>query len=173
VISKVTTLDGEALRLPPRKQSNEVWTAPPEPSDAPLCRVEAVAPTLEIRRGSAGLVRFCGEDVRLTPRQFRLLDLLARAGADGVPYERLERWVWPDAVVERQQIGFHKRRLEDRLLAVEGAVGPLIETVSCWGLRLLIPKERVLFEESEPERLLRRRLLPWLNSIASQTAVLL
>ncbi len=114
------------------------WTpSPPDP-----------APILEIQRGGTGRVRFRGRALQLTRIQFRLLDLLARHAGDGVAYERIEDYVWPDAKVERQQVSFHKKRLENRLLGEDG--GDLIETLASWGLRLALEPSQVRFREAPP-----------------------
>ena len=108
-------------------------------------------PRLVICRGSTGQIRLDGHEVRLTRLQFRLLELLARQAGRGVPYERIERYVWVDAQVERQQISFHRANLEKRLGEQAGVEEPLIETHATWGLRLRLEREDVFFEEETPE----------------------
>lgn len=124
---------------------------PPAPTDhhTPLTEAPEITESkLIIYRGSTGLIRLNGIDIYLTKLQFRLLDLLARQAGRGVPYERVEDYVWPDAKVERQQISFHRKNLEDRLRNAGALNGyTLIETHTTWGLRLTLDKSEIQFEE--------------------------
>ncbi|MCC6545833.1 winged helix-turn-helix domain-containing protein [Candidatus Sumerlaeota bacterium] len=102
---------------------------------------------LVIKRASTGVVILDGREVLLTPTEFRLLSLLAGNAGEGVPYERIEQAVWEGVIVERQQIGFHRRNLEDKLRAVaRHPQGPLIETHVRWGIRLCLEREDVRFD---------------------------
>ncbi len=128
-------------------------------------------PALLIRHGSAGLVSFGGCEVKLSRLQFRMLELLAKCGRDGAPYERIERSVWPDAHVERQQVGFHRRRLEARLQQAASWPKQIVETIPCWGLRLTIDPAQVTFENVPGEGLVCRAVRAGLNSVARAITV--
>ncbi|MCC5877477.1 MAG: DEAD/DEAH box helicase [Candidatus Sumerlaeia bacterium] len=125
----------------------------PVPSDQVAPRVITIqprgkaSPRLILRRGSTGQVRLDGHPVRLTRLQFRLLELLACHPGEGIPYERIERYVWPDASVERQQVSFHKSNIEKRLEEACPGCTPLIETHATWGIRLCLGPDEVRIEE--------------------------
>ena len=96
-----------------------------------------------------------------------MLELLARQAGEGVPYERLERYVWPDAKVERQQVSYHRRKLEEVLAEVTERSDRFIETHASWGLRLCLSKNEIRIEEKPGNGLLESP--PWelaINSIA-------
>ncbi|MCC7392784.1 winged helix-turn-helix domain-containing protein [Candidatus Sumerlaeota bacterium] len=101
---------------------------------------------LVIRRASTGIVVFDGREVLLTPLQFRMLAFLAEHAGEGMPYERIEQVVWDGVIVERQQIGFHRRRLEEKLQGGAREAETLIETHPRWGIRLRLSREQVRFE---------------------------
>src|SRR5690606_31106884 len=127
---------------PPRPAAGEPDPAsppPPGPGDG-------APPELRLLAPATGVIRFGGQCVRLTRLQFRLLEILARAPEEGVAYERIARHGWPDAGVGRQQVGFHRRRLEERLLEAAPCPGPLFETMASWGLRILLPAECIRLE---------------------------
>lgn len=133
----------------------------PQQEGAPASRIISIkprevtkSPRLVLKRGATGQVRLGGREVRLTRLQFRLLELLARHPGEGIPYERIERYVWPDASVERQQISFHKSNIEKRLREVAPDSPPLIETHATWGIRLALEPEDVRFEEEPTVTLL-------------------
>jgi DNA-binding winged helix-turn-helix (wHTH) protein len=121
-------------------------------------REEPAAPRLILRRGSTGEATFGGKPIQLTPLQFRLLELLARQAGEGVPYSRLESYVWAGGVVERQQISYHKSNIDRKLAEAAGTTGlRYLETVAGWGLRLNLGRHEVAITEapSEEELLLR------------------
>ncbi len=132
-------------------------------------------PELVICEGTTGEVLIGGKEVSLTPRQFRLLEVLARRAGEGVPYEQLERHVWPDAQVERQQISYHRRVLEQRLRREAGWSGPLIETRPAWGLRLCLGRDRIRFRNggNGPGGPALRDAIAafWFNSVAGEVRV--
>ncbi|MBI1289722.1 DEAD/DEAH box helicase [bacterium] len=125
---------------------------------------------LVIRSGMAGTVQFDGHEVQLTPLQFRLLELLARQAGQGIPYERLEKYVWRGGVVERQQVSYHRTKLEKKLLeASDSKEDRLIETLASWGIRLLLEPDEVRIEDAPaPEELVLRdaEALEDANSVA-------
>lgn len=130
-------------------------TSAPPPQVVSSSKPEREKPLqIVIYEGSTGTVRVNGRPMGLTRLQFRMLELLARHAGTGIPYERLETYVWPDAKVERQQVSYHKKRLEDRLREAGADRDPLIETVSSWGLRLVLEKEAIRFEK-QPAPLLQ------------------
>lgn len=145
-----------AASLPPdnppaRREAESPAAEPAEPARSALIiepdyRV-LDQPRLVIHRGSTGMVRFDGVPVHLTRIQFRLLEILALNPDEGVPYERIDAYVWPDAKVERQQVSFHRRRLEEKLLAGRFHRQPLIETHASWGLRLCLPRDDIQIEK--------------------------
>jgi replicative superfamily II helicase/DNA-binding winged helix-turn-helix (wHTH) protein len=85
-------------------------------------------PMLVIHEDSPGIVEWAGRRVRLPRLPFRLLLTLARKPGRGVTYRELMDRVWQgQAVVEQQQINFHRRR------AVK-ALEPLLGADQCAGL---------------------------------------
>lgn len=142
-------------------------------AELPRARIIPHRPRLVIHRGSTGLVEVDGKPIYLTRLQFRMLDLLARNVGRGVPYERVEDYVWPDAKVERQQISFHRKNLELRLHEASPQTTPFIETMASWGLRLLLDKDEISFEETaEPQCLLESpALIVPINFIAGEVCV--
>jgi len=132
-----------------------------------------IAPCLVFLEGSTGLVRLHGNEVRLTRNQYRLLEILARNAGNGLPYERLEAYVWPDAHVERQQVSYHRRQLQERLRRAAGSrAEPLIETLQTWGLRLCLDRAEIEFRKPHAHLVLegRARVIP-INSIAGEIRV--
>lgn len=132
---------------------------------------DAGGPALVLRRGGGGIIRFRGRQVRLTPIQYRLLELLALCAGEVVPYERVQAYVWPDAVVERQQVSYHKSNIEKRIREVSGLDGPLIETHSCFGMRLLLPPEEVVVEQGSLLPCLEEEAEPLFNSVADEVCL--
>jgi DNA-binding winged helix-turn-helix (wHTH) protein len=128
---------------------------PPPPSAPPAGAARVVplhtpaprpALRLVLRRGTTGIAILDGNEVRLTRLQFRLLELLARNAGEGVVYERIEQYLWPDAQVERQQVSFHRANLEKKLRLASRDGKPLIETLATWGLRLCLEPREVTIE---------------------------
>lgn len=169
-------LDVEELPSSPPDSERAAHPAP-DLREATLEEPAPAEPELIICEGATGEVVLQGREVSLSPRQFRLLELLARRAGEGVPYEHLEQHVWPDAQVERQQISYHRRVLERRLREEAGWPGPLIETRPAWGLRLRLGKERIRFRPLGGENggntgngggpILREpSTAVWLNSVA-------
>jgi hypothetical protein len=136
---------GRRVALPPPAAEAAAAVAEDPPArHVPIPAIVVAAPPavrLVIRHGTTGLVSWDGREAALTKLQFRMLDLLARHAGEGLPYERVERYVWQGGVVERQQVFFHRRRIEERL-GTEG----LIETHATWGLRLLLEPGEVRIE---------------------------
>lgn len=158
---RLASLMGTSSRSP--EDSRSVYDGVPNPPQTIASPNPPVAPPthrLVITRGSTGLVRFDGAEVALTRCQFRMLELLSLQAGEGVPYERLERYVWPDACVERQQVFYHRRRLEEKLLPSATDTGTLIETFASWGLRLRLRREEILFDEQPAPALLERSWEP-------------
>ncbi len=148
----------------PAREQLSAGVSPNGGAGVPTCE----EPELIICEGATGEVLVGGREVPLSPRQFRLLELLARRAGEGVPYEHLERHVWPDAQVERQQISYHRRVLERRLREEAGWSGPLIETRPAWGLRLCLGRDRIRFRNGGGSGPVAREALAgaWLNSVA-------
>lgn len=84
---------------------------------------------------SPGMVWTGNQSVELSARPYQLLMLLARSPRKVVPYDQIEKTLWPDSVVERQQITQHKRAIE-KALGQTGTDRPLIRTLSGHGLCL-------------------------------------
>jgi DNA-binding response OmpR family regulator len=95
-------------------------------------------------RGTGRAV-FHGRDLDLPPLPFRLLTILARHPESGVGYEDIERYVWPDAVVERQQVGFHRARIIKKLSAIipKKEAKALIQVKPGRGLRLILAPHQI------------------------------
>ncbi|CAN5457334.1 hypothetical protein BH09SUM1_BH09SUM1_30930 [soil metagenome] len=145
---RMTELQGHPIAIPPPAfhQARVVSAAIVEPAKI----IEPLGPRLRIFRGKNGMVEFDGRKIALTRSQFSMLDVLARNAGEGVPYERITQQVWPDAKVEQQQIYYHRRNLEKKLLAEAGEEGSLIETQATWGLRLILSRDEVMIEKEVP-----------------------
>jgi len=92
-----------------------------------------------------GFVRFHGAVLRLPPKPYALLTLLAQRCGRTVPYREIDEIVWPDEKVEPQQISAHKSTLIRELARVscrERAEAAIV-TDARFGLRLDLPRERV------------------------------
>ena len=98
-----------------------------------------------------GRAIFQSRDLDLPPLAFRLLTILARQPELGASYEEIERYVWPDAVVERQQVGFHRARILQHLAAVipKEQAQTLIQVKPGRGLRLALSSEQIRILESD------------------------
>jgi two-component system KDP operon response regulator KdpE len=94
-------------------------------------RVEAGTLTVDPRRHEARV----GNDVLpLTPTEYRLLDVLVRAGGDVVPHLRLARAGWPgEADPDLTWLKPHLARLRSKVVA---AGGPPIVAVRAVGYRI-------------------------------------
>jgi replicative superfamily II helicase len=90
-----------------------------------------------------GTVEYRGKTVRLTSKQFWLLESLAESPGRCVPYDSIYKKVWgDDVVVEMQQISYHKTQLLKKLrkVAPDAEVARLITPISGEGLVLNLQK---------------------------------
>jgi helicase len=105
---------------------------------------EAPDPVGEITvdEASPGQVWYAGRLHFLPPLPWKLLALLLLNAGRVVPYEQIERELWPDAVVERQQIGAHRRVILQTLVAPPG----MIRTANGHGLCLALAQPAMAIE---------------------------
>lgn len=97
--------------------------------------------------GQPGWVSFHGKRVRLTPKPYQLLFLLAKHAGETVSYLEIDSAIWPGEKVEPQQISAHKATICRELEQVQGGGPPggLITTDKRFGLRLELDKAQVRF----------------------------
>lgn len=100
---------------------------------------------LIIDRSNPGSVVFLGEAVRLSPKPYELLILLAERCGKTVSYREIDEVVWPDEKVEPQQISAHKSILVRELgkATSKADAQQAIVTDPRFGLRLVLTAERV------------------------------
>jgi replicative superfamily II helicase/DNA-binding winged helix-turn-helix (wHTH) protein len=100
---------------------------------------------LEVDLRGTGRAVFHGRDLDLPRLAFRLLTILARHPELGVSYEDIERYLWPDAVVERQQVGFHRARIIRKLSTIipKKEAKALIQVKPGRGLRLILAPHQI------------------------------
>lgn len=102
---------------------------------------------LVFEEGHPGWVSFHGKRIRLTPKPYQLLVLLAKHPGETVTYADIDSSIWPDEKVEPQQISAHKNTIlrEFGRAAGDDAAKDLIVTDSRFGLRLNVSKGNVRF----------------------------
>jgi hypothetical protein len=116
----------------------------PSPSPVPT----SVPLRLQIRRGSTGQIFLNGKKMILTQLQFRFLELLARHVGEGIHYERIEQYVWEGSPVERQQVSYHRSKLEKKLQDAAPLADSYLQTIASWGVRLALGRDEVIFEDA-------------------------
>lgn len=84
-----------------------------------------------------------GQRIRLQEKQYRLLGLLAERPGECVPYDDIYARLWPDVVVEPNQMHFQKRRLVQALAGAAPGGQGLVTTVPKRGFRLNLPAAAV------------------------------
>ena len=117
-----------------------------ESSVAIACHGEEDAtPRLQIDKDNAGEVIFHGSPIRLTPLPFQLLVILAENASRMLPRPRLVNYLWPDQVVEDQQLGQHCRAILKAFASIVGqqSAKSLLEVRRGLGVRLVLPPEEV------------------------------
>jgi DNA-binding winged helix-turn-helix (wHTH) protein len=94
-----------------------------------------------------GEIHLRGQQLRLTPKPFELLCLLARSAGSIVSYADIDSALWPDCKVEAQQRSAHKVRLVGALAQVIGkeAAEKMLENVPRFGMRLNVAEEKIRF----------------------------
>ncbi len=83
------------------------------------------------RRGRGFLVNIDGQEIYLTPSEFRLLDLLRRESGRAFTRSELVARVMPDSVVLERTIDVHVRSLRRKL----GTAAARIQTVTQVGYK--------------------------------------
>ncbi len=108
--------------------------------------IQAEVPPLQFAEGDLTLdfaaqeVRVAGEKVRLTPTEYRLLEVLVRRAGTVVPHQVLLHEVWgPDYVADPQYLKVFVRRLRNKL-GDDPEHQRYIQTVWGTGYRFLSPK---------------------------------
>ncbi len=110
---------------------------------------EKEKPCLTIDISGTGRVWWNDYEIELPGLAFQLLVTLAEAGESGASYEDIERSLWPDAHVERQQIHAHRRRLIkgfSQHMNKESATAS-ITVEKGRGLRLTIPASQIKIKQ--------------------------
>ena len=104
---------------------------------------------LMLDEGRPGEIRIEGKRVELQDKQFRLMSLLARNAGNCVSYDEIYQELWPDTIVEGNQIHFQKRKLKKAIEGVAPEYSDLIRTVPKRGFILqLEPGEvNLLFKQ--------------------------
>lgn len=99
---------------------------PPDPpgeataaDNCPLTTAGSSNPILEVDLRGPGAARYLGRQLSLSPLPFRLLATLAASPGVGIAYQDLERAMWHDTVVERQQVHAHRRALVAALAEID------------------------------------------------------
>jgi helicase len=117
-----------------------------------------VFPELQIDCSSPGMVLFRGSRVELPCLPFKLLLLLATHAPSIVAYERIEQELWPDTIVERQQISQHKSTIIRGFAPVCGAdsAAGIIKAKSGAGLWLDLPPASIRLVSTSGPRVTRR-----------------
>ena len=145
---------GELTRLLGRAQAELLYATdeeealPPQPAPLEPAPEAPVATGEEIHLGGLCLSRSrpdrlgcLGKEIPLTGKEFDLLWVLAEEAGKCVSYDDLLNRVWPDAVVEPQQISAHKSRILKKVRRECGKMKPpLIRTIRGRGLLLEIPQ---------------------------------
>lgn len=108
----------------------------------------STVPVLVVDERYPQRIQIAGEDVLLQEKQFRLVQVLARTPGECVPYERIYRHVWGDAIVEDNQMHFQKRKLVKAIVEVHPDRRDLVKTVPKRGFMLDLAPERVLLREA-------------------------
>ncbi len=117
------------LRALVRRSGMQVETSAPRFAEGDL--------TLDF---AAQEVRVGGEEVRLTPTEYRLLEVLVRRAGTVVPHQVLLREVWgPDYVADPQYLKVFVRRLRNKL-GDDPEHHRYIQTVWGTGYRFISPK---------------------------------
>lgn len=139
--------DGEAA--PPPEPNTTDAADPPDIPEAELAAPAAPAtpaapvqarsgdPRLQVDADRPDIIRIDGIAVEVTTIEFQLAKVLSDHRGKVVAYERLMDLIWPDAVVQQQQIGTHKRHLAKKIKDSCGTeAAGLIRTVPRRGLIL-------------------------------------
>jgi helicase len=111
-----------------------------------------VGPSLVIDPDSPGIIEWCGQRVRLPGLPFRLLLTLASKPGRGITYRELIDRIWQgQAVVEQQQVNYHRGRIVKFLEPVMGreTARGLITTNSGQGMVLNLDADQVRILDGE------------------------
>ncbi len=112
-----------------RAWAQEHTASAPEAASPLAERASAAAPILAMSDARPNEARLDGHAVPLQDKQYRLLRLLAAHPGECVAYETIYQTLWPESVVEPNQMHFHKRRLLNRMKAAAPARERLITAV--------------------------------------------
>lgn len=110
------------------------------PSSAPAI---PEPPVLVIDDRRPGEILLEGKAIAVQDKQYRLLNALAAAPSDCVPYDSIYTAVWGEAVVEPNQMHFQKRQLLARIVAELPHRAELITTVPKRGFVLNLTPAQV------------------------------
>lgn len=117
-------------------------------------------------------VEFQGKLTQLTRNQAVFLELLAKNAGSLVRYERFLNTIWPDGKVQRQQISYYRKVINDRLQEVHRRQTPYVETVSQVGLIFQMRPSDIQIRKEAGYRVFRLPFQPWrIKSIASAVRV--
>jgi len=101
---------------------------------------------LVVDRKHPGTVEYRSKTVRLTSKQFWLLETLAENPGKCVPYNTIYDKIWGgDVMVEMQQISYHKTQLLKKIqkVAPKSEIKSLITPVSGEGMVLNLRPEEI------------------------------
>lgn len=126
--ARPTIADGEPFHADARVEPSAPEAVGPDPGGEGGIR-------LVLAEARQGFARFDGREVKLTPMPYALLRLLASRAGEVVPYQVIRDTLWPDAVVEDQQLRQHRRRLERDLGCPPRS---LVDVHDGFGLELLL-----------------------------------
>ncbi|MGI8905483.1 MAG: DEAD/DEAH box helicase [Candidatus Sumerlaeaceae bacterium] len=103
------------------------------------------SPELVVDSRNPGEIDFRGQRVKLTPKPFELLCLLAGSPGRTIPYAEIDAALWPDSKVESQQRSAHKTTLVRSLANVCGQeeAEQIVINVARFGIRLNMPHEKI------------------------------
>jgi hypothetical protein len=106
---------------------------------------ETQRPDLAFEYHHPGQVIFRGKRVRLTPKPYALLKMLAHNPNRTLSYSEIDQEVWPGEKVESQQISAHKSTLVRKLSEICGPeeARTLVQTDARFGLRLNLEARRI------------------------------
>ena len=102
-------------------------------------------PELIVDPASPGEVEFRQQRLKLTPKPFELLCLLAHNPGRTIPYAEIDAALWPDSKVEAQQRSAHKVALVKSLATIcspEDAE-KIVVNVPRYGIRLDLPADSI------------------------------
>jgi len=100
---------------------------------------------LEVDPRRPGEILFRDQRLKLTPKQYHMVRLLAEHSGHTVSYQDIDQALWPDAQVEPRQRSAHKQALLRQLAQVCGAeeAQNVVITEPHYGLRLNLPPSSV------------------------------